>query len=54
MMMDNSLTLSEIAYQLGYSSVQYLSAQFKKNTGYTVSEYKNQLNLGLKPLETLL
>ena len=54
MMMDNSLTLSEIAYQLGYSSVQYLSAQFKKNTGYTVSEYKNQLNLGLNPLETLL
>lgn len=34
------LTLSEIAYQMGYSSVQYLSTQFKKSTGVTVSEYK--------------
>ncbi len=32
-------TLSEIAWKLKYSSVQYLSNQFKKNTGYTVSEY---------------
>jgi len=28
----NELTLSEIAYKLGYSSVQHLSRQFKKNT----------------------
>lgn len=34
------LTLSEIAYQMGYSSVQYLSTQFRKSTGVTVSEYK--------------
>ena len=32
-------TLSEIAYILGYSSVQWLSTQFKKVTGYTVSQY---------------
>ena len=40
-LLDNGdLTLSEIAYQMGYSSVQYLSTQFKKSTGVTVSEYK--------------
>ncbi|KQR71905.1 AraC family transcriptional regulator [Pedobacter sp. Leaf176] len=36
------LTLSEIAYQLNYSSVAHLSAQFKKVTGLTPSAYKNQ------------
>lgn len=33
-------TLSEISYMLDYSSVQYLSNQFKKVTGVTVSQYK--------------
>lgn len=35
------LSQSEIAYMMGYSSVQYLSTQFKQITGYSVSEYKN-------------
>jgi len=34
------LTLSEIAYRLGYSSVQHLSRQFKNTTGMTSSEFK--------------
>ena len=34
------LTLSEIAYMMGYSSVQYLSTQFKNVTGMSVSEFK--------------
>jgi len=34
------LTLSEIAYMMGYSSVQYLSTQFKNITGMSVSEFK--------------
>lgn len=34
------LTLSQIAYQLNYSSVAHLSAQFKKVTGSTPSAYK--------------
>ncbi len=38
---EDEYTLSEIAYMMDYSSVQYLSNQFKKETGYTVSEYKN-------------
>lgn len=36
----NELSLSEIAYRLGYSSVAYLSSQFKKVTGLTPSEFK--------------
>lgn len=34
------LTLSEIAFQLNYSSVAHLSAQFKKETGLTPSQFK--------------
>ncbi len=34
------LTLSEIAYRLDYSSVQYLSNQFRQVTGVGVTEYK--------------
>jgi AraC-like DNA-binding protein len=36
----DDLTLSEIAYIMGYSSVQYLSTQFKSITGISVTEYK--------------
>ena len=36
----DDLTLSEIAFQLNYSSVAYLSAQFKKETGMTPTEFK--------------
>jgi hypothetical protein len=42
----NELTLSEISYQMGYSSVQYLSNQFKQITTFSVSEYKA---LAIKP-----
>lgn len=34
------LTLSEISYKLGYSSVQHLSNQFKQITGFTPSHFK--------------
>jgi AraC-like DNA-binding protein len=40
----NGLSLSEIAYQLQYSSVAHLSNQFKKMTGLTPSHFK-QLKL---------
>lgn len=36
----DELTLSEIADKLGYSSVAYLSNQFKKITGLTPSHFK--------------
>jgi AraC-like DNA-binding protein len=37
----DELSLSEIAYRLNYSSVAYLSNQFKKVTGLTPSHFKN-------------
>lgn len=36
----NELNLTEIAYQMHYSSVAYLSTQFKKVTGLTPSHFK--------------
>lgn len=36
----NELSLKEIAFQLGFSSVAHLSAQFKKETGFTTSHFK--------------
>jgi len=36
----DELSLSEIAYRLNYSSVAYLSNQFKKVTGLTPSHFK--------------
>lgn len=47
------LSLSEISYQLAYSSVQALSNQFKKITGITVSEFKEQANKNRKSLDDL-
>lgn len=40
LLMYNELSLSEIAWKLDYSSVQYLSNQFKKATGLTPSNFK--------------
>lgn len=37
----DELTLTEIAYRLGFSSVSHLSRQFKKITGQTPSEFKS-------------
>jgi AraC-like DNA-binding protein len=36
----NEINLSDIAFTMGYSSVAHLSAQFKKITGFTPSEFK--------------
>ena len=47
------LTLSEISYKLGYSSVQHLSNQFKKVTGLTASQFKNMTGNTRKPLDHL-
>jgi AraC family transcriptional regulator len=47
------LTLSEIAYMMGYSSVQYLSTQFRSVTGVSVTEYKAHPYAERKPIEKL-
>jgi len=39
-LMYEEMTLSQIADQLNYSSVAYLSNQFKKETGFTPSNFK--------------
>ncbi len=48
------LTLSEIAYKLGYSSVQHLSNQFKKVTGLTASQFKNMTGSFRKPIDRVI
>ncbi|MEH6679928.1 MAG: AraC family transcriptional regulator [Sediminicola sp.] len=40
LIIENTLTLTEIAYQLNYSSVAHLSYQFKKTTGLTPSTFQ--------------
>ncbi len=47
----DELTLSEIAFKLNYSSVAYLSNQFKKVTGMTPSEFKKSTNKNRKSLD---
>ncbi len=47
----DELTLSEIAYQMGYSSVAHLSNQFKKVTGLTPSHFKQVGQNKRKPLD---
>ena len=44
------LTLSEIAFTMGYSSVQYLSTQFKNITGISVTDYKKAPNVERKSI----
>lgn len=48
------LTLSEIAYKLGYSSVQHLSNQFKSVTGFTPSSFKKLTGNVRKPLDKIV
>lgn len=47
----DELSLSQIAWQLEYSSVAHLSAQFKKVTGLTPSFFKNLKQRPRKPLD---
>ncbi len=43
LLQQGELSLSEIANMMGYSSVQYLSNQFRQITGLSVSEYRKKL-----------
>lgn len=40
LILEDQLTLTEVSYKLNYSSVAYLSSQFKKVTGLTPSAFK--------------
>lgn len=49
----DEMTLNEIAFLLNYSSVAYLSNQFKKVTGFSPSYYKQLKNKKRKQIEDL-
>lgn len=49
----NELNLTEISYELGYSSVAHLSNQFKKITGYSPSQYKLLKNVRKVNMENM-
>jgi AraC-like DNA-binding protein len=53
LLMYDELMLSEIAYQMHYSSVAHLSNQFKKMTGITPSHFKKLKNKRRSTLESL-
>jgi AraC-like DNA-binding protein len=49
----DEFTLSEIAFELGYSSVAHLSGQFKKVTGLTPRHFKQIKENKRKPLDAV-
>ena len=49
----NELSLSEIAFQLNYSSVPHLSNQFKKTTGITPTQFKQLKNKKRRQIDDL-
>jgi AraC-like DNA-binding protein len=50
LLMDGAYTLSQIAFDLDYSSVSHLSAQFKSITGFTPTCFKEMVVVQQKPL----
>lgn len=49
----DELTLSEVSYKLGYSSVAHLSNQFRKVTGLTPTQFKQLRTVKRSPLDEL-
>jgi AraC-like DNA-binding protein len=49
----NEQSLSQVAFNLGYSSTQHLSTQFKKLTGMTPSQFKQMGAMHRKPLDNV-
>ena len=47
------LNVSEIAWKLGYSSVQHLSTQFKSVTGNTISQFKEAEDIQRQNLDSI-
>jgi AraC-like DNA-binding protein len=45
--------LNDIAFELGYSSLAHFSAQFKKITGFTPSEFKKLKDHHRRPLDEI-
>ena len=47
----DEMSLTEIAYQLGFSSLAHLSRQFRKVTGQTPTQFKAQRDSRRRPLD---
>ena len=54
MLCRNEYTVSEIAFLMDYSSVQYFSNQFKKHVGVTISKFKETPKVYRKSIESLI
>ena len=52
-LMYDEQSLSQIAFNLGYSSTQHLSSQFRKVTGMTPSEFRKLGAMHRKPIDTV-
>jgi AraC-like DNA-binding protein len=50
----DELSLTQIAFNLGYSSVAHLSAQFRKITGLTPSHFKNLRGPKRNPIDEVI
>ncbi|WP_153797141.1 helix-turn-helix domain-containing protein [Foetidibacter luteolus] len=53
MLVYDGLSLSEIAWKMGYSSVAHLSNQFKKITGFTPGSFKKVKEHKRKPIDEI-
>ncbi len=51
---ESTHSFSEIAYLLGYSSVNHLASQFRSNTGMSMSEYKQTMGADRKSLDKIV
>jgi AraC-like DNA-binding protein len=51
---DDELNFTEIAYELGYSSVNYLSNQFKHSSGMNMSDYKKLSQWDRKSIDKIV
>lgn len=49
----DELNISEISYQLNYSSVAHFSSQFKKITGYPPSHFKKLKDIRRSPIDEI-
>ncbi len=49
----NELSLSQMSWKLGYSSVAHLSSQFKQVTGFSPTDFKNLKNHQRKSLDAI-
>ena len=51
---EDNLNFSEIAYTLGYNNLSHLSAQFKKEVGLSLSDFKSENNFLRKAIDKIL